>query len=51
MVADIQRSLVKRSKRNAISRRFHAKGDKKMVATWRLDLDMILQVFRVRFIV
>jgi len=47
-VADIQRNLVERSKQNAISRRYYAKDNKKMIATWRLDLDKILQVFRVR---
>jgi len=41
-------NLVEWSKRNAISRRYHAKDDKKMIATWSLDLDKILQVFRVR---
>ena len=31
-----------------ISRRFHAKDDRETIATWRLDLDKILQVLRVR---
>jgi len=48
MVADVQRNLVEWSKRGAISRRYRAKDDKKMIATWSLDLDKILQVFRVR---
>jgi len=50
MVADIQKKLAKWDRRNPISRRFRAKDDEKMVATWRLDLDKILQVFRVRFV-
>ena len=50
MMADIQRSIVKWSNRGTISRRFHAKDDKKMIGTWRLDLDKILQVFRVRYV-
>jgi len=37
--------------RNAVSRWFHAKDDKKMIATWRLDLDQTLQVFNVRSVV
>jgi len=48
MVADIQRNLVEWNKRNAISRRYHVKDDKKMITTWKLDLEKILQVFRVR---
>ena len=51
MVADIQRKLVKWGKRNAISRRFHVRDDEKMIATWGLDLDKILQVFNVRSVV
>ena len=47
MVA-IQKKLVKWSGRNVVSRRFHAKDDKKTIAAWRLDLDKILQVFKVR---
>ena len=30
-----------------ISRHFHAKDDKEMISTWKLDLDKILQVFNV----
>jgi hypothetical protein len=47
-VANIQRKLVKWAKRNAISRRLHAKSDKERITTWRSDLDKILQVFKVR---
>ena len=50
-MADVQKKLVKWGKRNMISRRFHAKDDKETIAVWRLDLDKILQVFRVRSIV
>ena len=50
-VADIQGKLVKWDKRSAVSRRFHAKNNKKTIATWKLDLDKILQVFTVRSIV
>jgi len=48
MVADIHKKLVKWDGRNMISRRFHEKDDKETIATWRLDLDKILQVFCVR---
>jgi len=45
---EIQRNIVKGDKRNAISRRYHAKDDKDAVATWKLGLDRILRVFNVR---
>ena len=44
----IQRHIIKWGKRNAISRRYHARDDKEVIATWRLDLDGILRVFNVR---
>jgi len=47
-VAEIQRSVIERGKRNVVSRHFHAKNDKEMIATWRLDLNRILHVFNVR---
>jgi hypothetical protein len=47
-VDEIQRNIIKRGKRNAISRLYHANDDKKAIATWRLDLDGILHVFNVR---
>jgi hypothetical protein len=49
-VADIQKRLVKWGKRNVASRHFHAKKDKETIAAWRLDLEKILQVFKVRFV-
>ena len=45
---EIQRHIVERGKSNPISRRYHAKDDKKATATWRLDLYRILHVFNVR---
>ena len=36
---------MKWGKRNPISRRFHAKDDKGTIASWKLDLDEVLQVF------
>ena len=47
-VAEIQKSIIKRGKRNAISRHFHAKNDKEKIAGWMLDLNRILCVFNVR---
>ena len=44
----IQRHIIERGKRNAISRRYHAKDDKRAIATWKLDLKGILDVFNVR---
>ena len=44
---EIQRHIVKRGKRNAISQRYHAKDDKKAITAWRSDLDGILRVFNV----
>ena len=50
-MAQIQRSVVKLGKRNAISRLFYAKNDKDTIAAWHSDLDRILQVFKVRSMV
>ena len=47
-VAEIQRKVLKRSKRNALSRLFHARNDKETIASRRLDLNRILLVFNVR---
>ena len=34
-----------------VSRHFHAKNDKEKIATWKSDLNRILQVFNVRSII
>ena len=47
-LADIRGKIAKQSKRNPISRAFHAKNDSKTIASWRADLDRILLVFNVR---
>ena len=47
-MAEIQRKIVKRGKRNAVSRLFHAKTDQGAIAAWRLDLNRILHIFNVR---
>jgi len=44
---EIQRHITKRGRRNAISRRYHAKDNKKAISTWKLDLEGILGVFNV----
>ena len=49
-MAEIQKNVVKQSKRNPVSRLFHAKSDKETIATWRLELNRILHVFNVRSI-
>ena len=46
-VAQIQRSVTKQSKQNALSRLLHAKNNKEKVTAWKLDLDKLLQVFQV----
>ena len=50
-MAEIQRKVIKQSKRNAISRIFHAKNDKEVIAAWKVDLNRILHVFNVRSVV
>ena len=47
-VAEIQGHIIKRGKRNVISRHYHARDDKDAIATWRLDLNGILHIFNVR---
>ena len=43
----IQEKVIKQGKRGVITRHFHARSDKKVVATWRLDLNRIFHVFNV----
>jgi len=47
-VGEAQKNIVKRRKRNIISRLFHAKDDKEAIAIWSLELDRVLHVFDVR---
>ena len=49
-MAAIQRHSIERGKRNAISRRYHAKDDKEAIATCRLDLKRILHISNVCFL-
>ena len=50
-MVDIQGKLVKWDKRNAVSRRLHAKSDKETIVSWKLDLGKILRVFNVRSVI
>ena len=40
--------VIKRGKRNALSRPFHAKDNEKAITTWKLDLDGIRRTLEVR---
>ena len=50
-LAEIRRKVIKKGKRNILSRFFHSKNDKEVIATWKADLDRILHIFNVRFVV
>ena len=47
-MSDIERNIIKRGKRNALSRQFRARDDEKAIAAWKLELDKIRHVFEVR---
>jgi len=44
---EIQRHIIKRGRRNAVFRRYHAKDDKEAITSWKLDLDRTIRVFNV----
>ena len=46
-MAEVQGNIIKRGKRNPISRCYHAKEDKEAIAAWKLDLNRIRHVFNV----
>ena len=48
IVESIQVHIIKRGKRNAVSRYFHERNDKKAIAAWKMDLDQIRRVLTVR---
>ena len=50
-MTEIHGKAIKQSKRNAVSRLLRAKSDKDAIAAWKLDLDRILRVFNVCYIV
>jgi len=47
-VNGIQENIVKRGRRNVISRLYRAKDDKEAIAAWELDLNRVWHVFNVR---
>jgi hypothetical protein len=51
ILAEIQRKIIEKGKRNPVSRLLHAKNDKEMIAAWKSDLNKILLVFNVRSVV
>jgi hypothetical protein len=46
-LAEIQGKVIKKRKRNVISRLVHAKNDREVIATWKSDLSKILLIFNV----
>jgi hypothetical protein len=50
-VGGIQRKVIKKSRRKAISRLLYAKNDKETIAGWKSELNRILHVFNVRLLV
>jgi hypothetical protein len=50
-LAEIQRKIIRKGKRNAVTRLLHAKNDKETIAAWKLDLNKILLIFNVRSVV
>jgi len=50
-VAGIQEKIIEKGGRSLLSRFAHAKNDKETIATWKLDLNRILHVFNVGFVI
>jgi hypothetical protein len=50
-LAEIQRGIIKKGKRNVVSRLLHANIDKETIAAWTSDLSKILLVFNVSSVV
>jgi predicted YcjX-like family ATPase len=49
-LGEIQEKVIKKGKRNTVSRLFHAKIDKETIAAWKSDLGKVLLIFNVRSI-
>jgi hypothetical protein len=49
-LGEIQEKVIKKGKRNTVSRLFHAKIDKEAIAAWKSDLGKVLLIFNVRSI-
>jgi hypothetical protein len=47
MLAEIEMKIIKRRKRNVISRLLHARSDRETIAGWKSDLTKILLIFNV----
>ena len=47
-LAEIRRRIIKKDKRNLLTRFFHSNNDKEVIATWKADLDRVLHIFNVR---
>ena len=50
-MGEIQRKVIKQSKRNAFARLLHAKNDKETITGWKSELNRILHVFTVRSVI
>ena len=50
-MTEIERKVIKQSKRNTVSRLLHARNDKEKIAGWKLELNSILQLFTVRSVI
>jgi hypothetical protein len=50
-LAEIQSKVIEKSKRNVVSRLFHARSDKETIAAWKSDLNKILLIFNVSSVV
>ena len=50
-VARIQEKTTKKGGRNLLSRLAHAKNDKDTITTWKSDLNRILHIFNVSFVI
>ena len=46
-LGEIQEKVIKKGKRNTVSRLFHAKIDKETIAAWKSDLGKVLLIFNV----
>jgi hypothetical protein len=50
-LGEIQEKVIKKGKRNTVSRLFHAKIDKETITAWKSDLGKVLLIFNVRSVV
>ena len=50
-VVEIQGKISELGKRSIVSRAFHVKNDKNAIAGWKRDLDRILQIFNVCWVI